>query len=337
MKHSAPGYILVLTLLLISVSTIIVTRLVNSIIAHTNQASLFIAREKAQMLALSGISLAMSELSPTIEEKDSKNEDLIFQKNVKIYLDNANRWHSYTLKENVDGIDGEISLYIANEAGKININQLFNHKEKKFIISPQQKKMIQRMSEKLQPLTKNKNLYESFEKFLNKKMELLNDISELITIDGMEIPLYVQKDTQDKNKNILALTDIFTLETKNAQVNALMLSQSLGALMGLKQLSSEPEKRSKIIEDITKKIKKSMNWQSDWDPTAGQLYGVVWKEIPEDFKFLFSQSIDLDLFSVISYGTYDSVTQKVYAIIEKQKIERGTASMFVIRKIIWFS
>lgn len=140
-KNSKSGYILVLTLMIISILIIVVTGVFYNTIAQIAFTKTIVDREKAKVLALSGIQLAVSKL--TLPEAPEKKEESNSKKEVpkeskskqllKRILPILNRWQVITLQENTEGIDGEIKICITSEDGKINLNQLFDYKTHKFL------------------------------------------------------------------------------------------------------------------------------------------------------------------------------------------------------------
>ena len=74
-KHYKPGYIMILTLMIISVSIMIVTYLTTKGMVYSALVRTMTEREKARQLAASGIQLAFSTLSTSADEKEEKKEE----------------------------------------------------------------------------------------------------------------------------------------------------------------------------------------------------------------------------------------------------------------------
>ena len=136
------GFVLVLTLIMLSMIVMLVTQLFQSSVIHFYFDRTVIEREKAKMLARSGIELAYSLL--TIPQPQEGNEgakagyppqekkDLNIELLKKI-LPTLNRWQTFALTQETDGIDGEIKLCITCEDGKLDLNQWFDFTKKKFM------------------------------------------------------------------------------------------------------------------------------------------------------------------------------------------------------------
>ena len=77
-----PGYILVLTLIILSIGVLLVTQLSHRGMVHIHFDQTMIEREKAKSLALGGIQLAISQLSIKATEtaKNEKQEEKKDQK-----------------------------------------------------------------------------------------------------------------------------------------------------------------------------------------------------------------------------------------------------------------
>jgi hypothetical protein len=317
-----------------SVCIIIISRFANGIIAQNKVSVLFVEREQARMLALSGIQIAISQLSPEIDEKEKSDPNKVLQKKYGAYLEHAAHWQSYTLKESTDGIDGTLLVYITNESGKININGLYNQKEKKFVIAAEAKKILTLIGEKLQPFTKSSNVYDSFERFLQQREDKpLDDVSQLLAIESLKLPLFLSKPEKAEN-NIPAITDIFSIDIQTPPLQALALSQSLAQLFGFKMVTAADEQNNKRIQDVAKKLKPTMDWAKEWEATGAQLLGKPYTEVTPELKALFDQKLELKMFSVIAHATVGTVTQKVYAVIELVT-DKDKHESFAIRKIYW--
>src|SRR5579859_3407887 len=138
-QHNKPGYILVLTLMILAIAIVITTQLFNQGTVHSVYANTVVEREKAKQLALGGIQVAMSVLTPKesseqktdetaqAEPKDEKRSQL------KKLLPALNRWLTFDLKEDIDGIDGQLKICISCEQGKLNLNTIYDFKKKKFV------------------------------------------------------------------------------------------------------------------------------------------------------------------------------------------------------------
>lgn len=153
MKQNQPGYILILTLMVLGLATAVITRMFYQTSAFVPLSNLAIKRQKAQNLALAGVQMALSKLNGPQVDMRPEQEDNNASKNNKPDVDQEtaktkqkskqavfierilpalNRWESFNLHEDSDGIDGNIKICLACEDGKINLNQLYDFTKHEF-------------------------------------------------------------------------------------------------------------------------------------------------------------------------------------------------------------
>ena len=75
MKIKREGYILVLTLLIISLLVIVVSSMYYNQTGHSALSNTIVNREKAKMLAVSGVQLAISKLVTIPKREDQKQKE----------------------------------------------------------------------------------------------------------------------------------------------------------------------------------------------------------------------------------------------------------------------
>ncbi len=158
MKNSKPGYVLVLTLMIISVSLILITTVYQRYFSYQSAIGSLYNREQAKMLALGGVQVGLAQLALVNKKAGDQNNESQNGSNIKqnISGDNTqinsqdesfsqdqltdqkespeqkwltqvlpliNRWQTIELSDDITGVDGTLKLYIASEEGKINLNQ----------------------------------------------------------------------------------------------------------------------------------------------------------------------------------------------------------------------
>ena len=352
MKHASPGYILVLTLLIISASVILVSRLINRSMGNKRQSRLLIDREKAKMIALGGLQIAISQLSllettttapattpttspapaPGAAAKPTADQDQ--KKLVAKIVENTNRWQKFILKEPIDSIDGELELYISSEAGKINLNSLYNFNDKKFMVEGtfDAKKIVQLLAEKLKPVLGESNFAEVLERFLKAHDGPVDDITELGALKEFK---KIHEQLFIAPTSTFALTDLFTAWGADRDLQPLLISTSLGSVLGFKKSTQDAEKLLAERRELAKKFKTPSSWAQDWDKTLAPLYGKEYTNIPQEIKNLLSTKFEVSYFSVVSYGKIGTITQKVYAILEKEKTLSDNSTRYIIKKLYW--
>lgn len=354
--NNKEGYILVLTLMIISILIIVINGVFYNSIAEIAFTKIIVDREKAKILALSGIQLAISKLTvePAKKETSKKTEDKKEEsKNKKLLakiLPRLNRWEKINLKEDIDGIEGQIKICISSEDGKININKFFDYEKHKFITvqdNQQQqgqkkqiidsKQIIQRIFGSTNEFIKNKDLFIDFNDFLQKRKWALYDISELISIpkfNYFQDHLFYEQQINNEKKQPIYLSDIFTIWTDSEKIQPWLFSDSLCALLGLKRVKQNDEnERNENINSWLKNFKENNNWKQDWDKILKPVYGKDFKTLPKNIEFFLADNFTAKTFSVISYGTVGLITQKIVAILELDAQNKSTG--YTIKKIYW--
>lgn len=377
-KNLNPGYILVLTLMIISILVIVVTGVFYNTVAQIAFTKTIVDREKAKVLALSGIQLAIDKLTlpeekPQKEEvdkkgkEDSKPKDNKSKQLLKRILPKLNRWQVINLKEDTEGIDGQIKICITSEDGKINLNKLFDYKTHKFLNDadakkipgdkatsaeasdkadekktdetknkpkPDAKKFLETIFSAMTEYTQRKDLFSELQANLQKRKFPMNDITELISIPKFEYfqnNLFYEPAATKDSKRPIYLTDIFTTWTDSDKVQPWLLSDSLRALFGLKRVKFNDENEiNQLVGEWLKNFNDSNNWQTDWDKTLKPVYGKDFKNLSTHIQFFLADKFAPKIFSVISYGTVGVITQRLIAILEL-----SSENSYTIKKLYW--
>ncbi len=369
------GYILMLTLMIISLMTIMISRVVNQAMVQRQLSKLFIERQKAKMLAFGGVQIAISQLSFAEEKKPEQKAppataapaggqkpDDTFKKKFLQQFAVLNRWQTFDFKEDIDGFESALKIYITSEEGKINLNTLYDFDKKSFTVGankpqsqaagpqgaaqqPKQqsaatefdpKKVIQLLGERLKPVLPKLNLLETLEKILRERGKPLYDLSELITnkdFAPFADKLFIQPEAETAEKKIPPLFDLFTIYGEKKELYPVALSHSLATIFGLRQFSTDPEKRTKELEDITKSLPQSTNWSTQWNQLLAPLAGKQYTDIPAELRPLWAPQFDSIFFSVTVYATVGAITEKLCAILEKKEHDKQT--VYTIKRIYW--
>ncbi|MCK5633369.1 hypothetical protein KAH94_06445 [bacterium] len=368
-NSSQPGYVMVLSLLLMSLIIFLVTNMADKGRVHVQYLKVMIDRQKAKQLAFSGVQVALSQLanmdqSQKKDESDFQSKDK--QKNQKVlsedeqarqflknFLPTMNQWQTFSLKKKNDGVTGSIKICVGCEDGKININKMFDFVHKKFFNEGQKngdcKKAMQELFKKIKKQLGGENLFSKFEKFLKERHNKLYDPTELLTIEGFKRfkdalfyePNDAVKGQDEKVKKTIYLNDIFTLWSFKKEIDPWFLSDSLKVLFGLKILKkSDGQFEEKKIQDLLKKVTAKYSWPNSWKQVLKPLYGVDFKSFSEGGKTLISTKFEPQVFSVLSYGTVGGVTQKLLVIVQRvKKSEKGSTGSklfeFRTKKFYW--
>ena len=126
------------------------------------------------------------------------------------------------------------------------------------------------------------------------------------------------------------MADIFTVSTGRKELNPVVLSDSMCAILGLMRADGRSAK-IKGLNEILKKAKTiPTSTQSLWDTYLSKLYGKDYKALPKSLISLLSSGLSFSNFTVVSYGTVGSTTQRVVAMIEHRDKQS-----FLVRKLYW--
>ncbi len=342
------GYILVLATFIIASCILLISLVVNRVNAYRHMSVVWGDVQKARCLALGGIEIAMSQLQPLYAKKAAESEKKKEEGEAKpkkvsqeektaparVLLDVLNTWQTFTLKEKSEGIDGECKLYISSEEGKINLNGLYDFKKRQ--LAESSKKIASFLTEGLRNTfersrQKPVSFMRVFEGLFKNRSVPVNDATELVTVPvlhGVSETLFEAPDYKG-----IVITDLFTIFTPTATINPLLISKSLGQATGL---APSKNRDSKVLEELSSLIQSpNINWEDAWNKVLAKVYGKEYRALPETFKNVFSARFEANLFSVVSYGKVGSITQKVCAIIEKNRDLSESGPPFICKRLYW--
>jgi len=298
------------------------------------------------------------------------------------------QWQDIRLRKKIDGVEGSISFCITAESGKININSLYDFDKHQFkeeqsaqkkestigekakldpvgsvsekgsLVAPDGKPAIKKQSKKellkevltfLEKQSTAKNLFKSLEKFLKKRTQPLEDVSELLRIPEFA-PLvdYLcyepQREQKEKEKSGAArvfLMDVFTVAKENDIINPWLLSDGIRAIFGMQRIlpvASEKRKESKEkIKKLLKQFTLSTDWAKKWDQLLAPRYKKEYNKLSSGITSLIEAKFSPRMFSVVSEGTYAGVTQKLCAFVERavEQKKNKNSICFTIKKLYW--
>jgi len=328
-----PGTVLIFTLLILSVIAVLTQQLVRSVMVGSVFNQTMISREKAEMLAFGGINLAMHQLTqkpdkdkktgePLSEEEKTKN----FKQWLLTLLSNLNRWQIFELKEEFDGVDGQIKICISSEHGKININQAFDFEIQEF------KKEYDFLLKGLEikgSLPAGQVYNKIIEHFKTRKRKL-DDISELLNISELgvldifyEPPPKSFPGKKSQPNTTIVLQDLFTIWTADEKIDPLLLSDSMCSVFDLRRpKADDAEKLKEAFKKIIDEFKK--DWGKNWDENWKFLLPIYDKKpkILNNINKILFQEFGPQVYSVLSCGRVGNVEQKLLAILKKREDQK---------------
>jgi hypothetical protein len=244
-----------------------------------------------------------------------------------------NRWQTFELKSETDGITAVVRICVTDEEGKINLNSVWNFDQKKFMEIPMRgstEKIIQELSVKLESLFQVKGFKEGLSQFFKKRKGPLSDVTELLEDEyfkkNFQDALFYDPPTGAKGERTrIFLTDLFTTQTNDFSLNAFLLSYSLCALFGLQQTGTIKEREEQLLA-VSKKLPARFAWPKDWNTYLEQFYKgkFPFSFFPEIAKSAFKPTI----FSVLCEVTVGEISERLYAIIERKKRSQNKEIMY---------
>lgn len=325
MQRNKPGYVLIITIIILTAVMALVTSVVYRTMGQRSLIRLFQEQEKSYMLALGGIEIAQAQLS-AVDQKTTttggqKSPDAQAQAFALALLTTLNQWQTFNLTEEADGVDGQIKIYVTAEQGKIDINALYDRKNKKLVTDAQYdaRKIMQLIADQLKPIAGDINIVDMLDRSLRQYEGQLDEVSQLLIAKELaKFNDFLWPDpARDKKKVPFAITDLFTVATGERKVQPLVFSPGLKTLLGLKE-SGDKKEQQKIYKDIAKSVKASINWPLDWDKMLAPLYGKRYTDIPTELRAILDPAFKVSVFSVVAYGIFGTTTTKLCAIVERK-------------------
>lgn len=331
-KSQNSGFILLLTVLLLSLMMVIVTKIYYRSSGVIPFVYTSLRRDQAHLLAFSGVQLAMSVLA----SKDYAQEEYLKQ-----VFPTVNDWHKIELKKDLDGIDGEINFCITCEQGKFNLNKLYDF-EKHAFPEGKRKALVEIFAKTnlLKP-----DFMAELESFLKTRAKPLTDISELLESPRLaelfKDQIYYAPSKEHQAK--IFLTDLFTVVDTHTKANPLLLSNSVLNLMGLNSYQDGAARQQSVaavfkkLHDLQEKPKAGAAPAKapEIEEIISDLYGVpkISKLSPEILALFVADILPPMTFSVLVYSTVNLITCKIFAIIQSDNANGGT--YFNVVRLYW--
>jgi hypothetical protein len=348
-----PGYILIVTLLMIASMMAIGTYIyLRSTVFIPFMRTVF-DREKAKMLALGGLQMGIRQLSqfdppeteqPTTpgqaQKKEAGGPAQLFARLMPL----INRWQTVTLQKNSDGIDGSISICLVCEEGKININRIYDFDKGAFRGQGQAKgdwqKIMGLLCKEIEQMLAGKDLFSALESYLKDRKYPLYDITELLTSKEFEIfrdhIFYKPASPKESDKPTIYLTDIFTTFSNKNTLEPRLFSHSIASILKLASTVTQ-EKRTEQTKAVGKNFKPTAQWPADWETQLKPFYEKDIQTLPAGVDSLLSTQFNPEYFSIFAYGTVGSITQRLLAVVKRNKrASKGeTRYDIAIKRIYW--
>lgn len=349
MPLTKKGSTLLVTLMFIAIFSLLAQQLYHASMLNSDLDESLILREQAKTLALSGISLAIAQLSVDEaddgEKKQEDNEPHAQEKKfLRRILPHLNRLQSFKLSQKSEGIDGTIDICISSEHGKLNINKGFDFEKGSFTDE------YELLLEQLVLNSPRGEILKQITDYLAQRKKPLDDISQLSqvkSLEGLALDYYPPREGRDggkPKKGLLALRDIFTIWTDDVKLEPWLLSSSLTRILSLRAPEhDDPRKRQKMFEHAIDNFTPHLgaSWRSNWN-VLQPLYDKN-LELNEDLSLLFTQEFAPEVYSVLSWGKIRNIEQKLCAILVRIKSntkaddlkKTKTESRYIVKRIFW--
>ncbi len=371
LSRKSDGFIMIVTLMMLALGVVIVTFMASRTSTYVPYVYNRLERSQAIELAMGGIQLAMSQLANAdivekVDKQDGSSQPQAQQpqqnqqqqsqggqqkpqvqqlssagQRAQAMLNNLmpilNTWQQFSFKEDRDGVDGEIKICIMSESGKINLNELYDF-DKHALKGDQnaQVEISQWLKEILAKIAKLASMPDLFEplmtEFKNRTTKFRDPTELLLVQEFSSFRSNLFFDPAKSQDKLLFLTDIFTVWSRERTLDPWLLSESVKSLLGV-----EGGKAPEDIDSRVKAFKGAYTWPGDWATLFGKAYKKEWNALPKGTSAVMATRFDPKVFSVLVSGTVGETEQRLYAIIERGRIDQDlTKSAGVtIRKIYW--
>lgn len=329
------GSILLYALMTLAAIMFLLQGVIKNVFINNRFTETMLAREQAELLAYSGVQLAIAQLMeeepPVTQEQLPADQQA--RKNqmamLKRVLPGLNRWQVCQLRKKTDRVDGTIKFCISSENGKLNINKVFDFKTMAF--KQPFADFIRRLE--IKPTLKQGEVHDRLVEYFKKRKKRLYDVSELLMVPGLQAleifyapPAPAAKDKPSQPNVNVTLLDVFTVWTDNDKINPLWFSDSWCGMLGLhRPRADDAEKQKDAFKKMFDQIKldQKPNWDDQWaivEPLYGQKPKVV-----TALKDNFTKEFGSTVYSVLSCGKVDDVECQLLAILKEQAVTEKTA------------
>ena len=315
--HKSNGSALLITLLFLGVICALAQKLVTSSLLTTRMLSQEISSTEAKILALNGLTLACAQLQNAHKGNKKQSPDDPKKNFLMNILPTLNRWQSFKLSSELDGMNGTIKICIGCEEGKLPVNDLIDLENK--TINKPYAPLLKNFQEIV--AKKNTSLISKITNFFLKQTTPLEDPTQLNKAFAQDLfpdptqPLVTKKTAPAPPQ--LPWLDLFSCWNQTGKINPLFLSKSTCLALKLKNPFNKPID-DKAEKDIYPRIAETVSkeWGTDWKKNwsiLAPLYGADQQMSPE-ITSLLSEAVEPSVFCVLSCGVVRGIEQRLYAI-----------------------
>lgn len=343
--HKKDGYILFLLFSILSVCAILMSIYFSRTMIYRQLMQQLTQQQHAQLLNFSSMALAKTLILPEQKQDDAAQQtpkakaNPADNNNVKNFIKifpYFNKEKKHELKQTPDNFTATLSLSIQSEQGKLNLNSLYDFKNKKFINEgkkaspgnqpnngklpdtgqqPDTKVFCVWLFNQIAAITGKPNLFQSFEQHLKTRVNDFNDVTELLII-----PEFAEQfkdclffDPTDKNNKKIFLTDIFTVTTEQESLHPLLFTHSWCVLLGLqpKQNMSNDE-----IQKIILALQEQSSWETMWPKSLELFYQKGYKDLAQEIKWILTTRYEANIFSLLLKTKIGETKSAIFTIVK---------------------
>lgn len=352
-RSSRGGYILLLTLLVMSLVVVIVVQIYYTSSGFTSFCQVAVARERAKMLALSGVQMMRCKLFVAAEKKQKKDpvisnvskagpgvadlSQLPVVQLLRTVMPVLNRWQKVTVTDQSG--TGVLSMYLVCDDGKFLLNGILTILGNKHGSDRAKQCTREIMAMVSKNIGAKIDLSDSLYAFFQQRKGIwFNEVTEVLKVPGFEafenrvfIPL--KQESPEKVQTVY-LTDLFTSRARSGKLNPWVLSASVRVALGLNQ-QGEGDVAGQDLEGALKKFKRTFNWKIDWNNVLKPLYGKDFQSLPKGIASWLSTNCEPTFFSVLVHAQVDGITQRLYALLARDEQREDGSIAFNIMKVYW--
>jgi hypothetical protein len=332
--HKKRGFVVPVTLIFVSAIVGItgILYLIGSLTVSYHRT--LIAREKARAVALGGVNIAMSMLAQpcktkkkdaqkTADQKQQETEQSILAE----FLIGFGTWQKFHFEAARDGFAGQVQISFACEEGKINLNKIYDFKKHEFIKKAPWRQIVMDVLKRVQEKLGGENIFKALEEYLAKRTEPLSDVTDLLTIKEFAIfkekvfyePSTFRLPESQEGKHIF-LTDLFTIDSNSDLLNGFFASESLVHVFNLSRAGIVGKDPLQLANEVFKPIANEKSPQTI-ERIFNKIYGKGLQSLPKTIESVLSTSFEPKNFYIITHGTVGAVTQRLVAILVRQRVE----------------
>jgi len=339
MERARRGYILLIAIGIISVLSLLVVRMSTRVIVFYRLNTVLMRREQAKLIALSGVQCVIAQL---LLGQGDQHKDHVAQKKpqgfearrsaaIRAVLKTINRWMSFSFTQENDGIDGSCMVYTSCDDGKLGQELFFDLYTMQPLKISQAAMINQKASALFSTAGRQIDFARTIDQLIKKKNRELLDITELLDDERMN---FFSRQLFMSLKGTFSVSDLFSIDRKGFLLQPWALSQTVASLFGWKALSGLDDALHKNLDELFREPEESISLAKLFTV----LYGEKRQAFINEISSVFHKRFEANLFTVISYGTYEDIVVKICVIIERQQRARSgkdERDQFFIKKIYW--